>query len=118
MGPGNLTKPNVSYQAGSAAALLSYNCGLSTTGPLLVTPPPPPSCCFLQSQLDLLVAAVSGLRDHLQVPGNHLQVDLQLQGPEGVTMSPSQDETLKVGRTCCWLGGKPLHSGVTVSPCY
>lgn len=50
---------------------------------------------ILQSQLDLLVAAVSGLRGHLQLPGNHLQVDLQLQGPEGVTMNPSQDETLK-----------------------
>lgn len=53
-------------------------------------------CAGLQSQLDLLVSAVSGLRQHLQVPGNALQVDLLLQGPGGVHMSPSQDETLKV----------------------
>lgn len=51
---------------------------------------------FLQSQLDLLVSAVLGLRQHLQVPGNALQVDLLLQAPVGVTMNPGQDETLKV----------------------
>ena len=50
----------------------------------------------LQSQLDLLVSAVTGLRQHLQTPGNYLQVDLLLQGPGGVNISPSQDETLKV----------------------
>jgi hypothetical protein len=50
----------------------------------------------MQSQLDLLVAAVSGLRRHLQAPGNALQVDLLLQGPAGVHMSPGQDEALRV----------------------
>lgn len=50
----------------------------------------------LQAQLDLLVAAASGLKEHLQVPGNTLQVDLLLQGPGGAHMSPAQDETLKV----------------------
>jgi hypothetical protein len=51
----------------------------------------------LQAQLDLLVSAVSCLEQHLQGPGNALQVQLLLQGPGGAHMSPSQDETLKVG---------------------
>jgi hypothetical protein len=54
------------------------------------------SCHVLQTQLDLLVAAASGLKDHLQAPGNALQADLLLQGPGGAHMSPSQEETLKV----------------------
>lgn len=57
------------------------------------------ACCALclQSQLDLLVAAVCGLRDHLQADGNRLHVDLLLQGPGGtVHLSPEQDETLRV----------------------
>lgn len=52
---------------------------------------------WLQAQLDLLVSAVSGLEQHLQGPGNALQVQLLLQGPGGAHMSPGQDETLKVG---------------------
>lgn len=56
-----------------------------------------PCVSWLQAQLDLLASAVSGLEQHLQGPGNALQVQLLLQGPGGAHMSPSQDETLKVG---------------------
>lgn len=66
--------------------------GISDALELTLFLPPYP----LQAQLDLLVAAASGLKEHLQVPGNTLRADLLLQGPGGVHISPAQDETLKV----------------------
>lgn len=50
---------------------------------------------IVQSYLDLLVGAVSGLKTHLESPNNALVVDLLL-APEGVTLSPSMEELLKV----------------------
>eukprot|EP00878_Enallax_costatus_P036082 GHUV01040375.1.p1 GENE.GHUV01040375.1~~GHUV01040375.1.p1 ORF type:complete len:651 (+),score=194.50 GHUV01040375.1:228-2180(+) len=48
----------------------------------------------LQSYLDLLVGAVSGLKAHLVSPNNALVVNLLL-ASEGVTLSPSMEELLK-----------------------
>lgn len=50
-----------------------------------------------QSHLDLLTGAVSGLKAHLQAPGNALHVDLQLQGQGVVALNPCLEDTLKVG---------------------
>jgi hypothetical protein len=50
-----------------------------------------------QAQLELLQQAVLGLKTHLQAPGNALRVDLLLQRAEGVALSPSLEDTLKVG---------------------
>lgn len=64
---------------------------------------------WLQAQLDLLVSAVSGLKQHLQGPGNALQVQLLLQGPGGAHMGPGQDETLKVGAWGTWHSSDRCH---------
>jgi hypothetical protein len=51
--------------------------------------------CHWQAYQDLLVGAVSGLKGHLEAPGNALVVDLVIaQG--GVALSPSMEELLKV----------------------
>lgn len=56
----------------------------------------------MQSYLDLLVGAVSGLKAHLEGPGNSLVVNLVLE-KGGVALSPTMEELLKVGKGHCSL---------------
>lgn len=58
--------------------------------------------CCPQAYQDLLVGAVSGLKSHLEAPGNALVVDLVIaQG--GVALSPSMEELLKVIAVASWV---------------